>query len=35
MTHSYSMNIKIKLKSAKELHPSSVLYIGPSKRLKD
>jgi hypothetical protein len=28
-------NAKIKLGSGKELHPSRVLYIGPSKRLND
>jgi hypothetical protein len=35
MTHFYSRNTKMKLESGKELYPSRVLYIGPSKRLND
>jgi hypothetical protein len=35
MTHFYSRNEKIKLKSGNELRPSRILDIDPSKKLND
>jgi hypothetical protein len=35
LTHFYTTNVKMKLKSGKEPQPSGVLYIGSSKRLND
>jgi hypothetical protein len=35
MVHFYTKNSKMKLGSGKELQPSRVLYIGPSKRLNE
>jgi hypothetical protein len=34
LTHFYTSNVKMELRSGKEPQPSRVLYIGPSKRLK-
>ncbi len=35
LAHFYTTNARMKLGSGKELQPSRVLYIGPSKRLND
>jgi hypothetical protein len=35
LTHFYTTNVRMKLRSGKEPQPSRVLYIGSSKRLND